>query len=202
MHTVNILRHLIENYQIWVYVFIFCGIIFEGELILISSGIFLHLGALSFCYTLLFIVLGLLLKTYLGYYLGTVLHRKWNHTKFLKHIEARVSKIMPHFKEKPFWSIFISKFIMGANNIVILFSGFHKVDFKKYMKAEISSSILWVPLLLSLGYFFSYTAIRISHEIWRFSFIVLLLVIGFFMFDKLVSWIYEVFEEFHHSNSR
>jgi membrane protein DedA with SNARE-associated domain len=106
---------------------------------------------------------------------------------------------MPHFKQKPFWSIFISKFIMGVNNIVIIFSGYQKIDFRKYLKAEFFSTIIWVPILLSVGYFFSYTAIHVSREIWRFSFIILVLVILFIVFDKLISWIYETFEEFYHA---
>ena len=199
MHTVNILRHLIDNYQILVYFFILLGLIIEGEFILISIGIFLHLGALNFYSVLVFILLGLLSKTFLGYYLGTVIHQKWNHTRFLKYIERRVLDVMPQFKQKPFWSIFISKFIMGVNNIVIIFSGYQKIDFKKYLTAEFCSTIIWAPILMSLGYLFSYTAIHISREVWRFSFIVLLLVILFIVFDKLISWVYEIFEEFYNN---
>lgn len=197
MHTVNILRNLVENYQILVYFFIFLGLIFEGEFILISVGIFLHLGALNFYFAFIFIFLGLFSKTFIGYYLGTLIHNKWNHTRFLRYIERRVFDVMPHFKQKPFWSIFISKFIMGINNIIIIFSGYQKIYFKKYFKAETCSTIIWAPLLVLLGYFFSYTAFNISRDIWRFSFIVLILVILFIVFDKLVSWIYEIFEEFY-----
>jgi len=199
MHTVNILRHLIDNYQILVYFFILLGLIIEGEFILISIGIFLHLGALDFYFVLIFIFFGLLSKTFLGYYIGTVIHQKWNHTRFLKYIERRVLDVMPQFKQKPFWSIFISKFIMGVNNIVIIFSGYQKINFKKYLTAEFCSTIIWAPTLLLLGYLFSYAAIHVSHEVWRFSFIVLLLVILFIIFDKLISWVYEIFEEFYNN---
>jgi membrane protein DedA with SNARE-associated domain len=197
MHTVNLLVGLVENHQVLAYIAICVGLIFEGELFLITTGILLHLGALSFIPALFFVFLGLLCKTFAGYHIGIALHNKWKHTKLLKHIEKRISSVMPHFKERPFWSIFVSKFIMGINNVVIIFSGYHKIDFKKYLKAEFLSSIIWVPALISLGYLFSHTAINISREIWRFSFIVLLLVTLFFIFDKLVSWIYELFEEFH-----
>jgi len=125
---------------------------------------------------------------------------KWNHTKFFKYIEKRVSNIMPHFKQKPFWSIFISKFIM-INHFVIVFAGYQKINFKKYLKAELLSTVIWAPGLILLGYFFSYTAISVSHEIWRFLMIVLVLIIAFVLFDKLVSRIYEIFEEFYHNHS-
>ncbi len=200
MHTVRILEHLVANYQVLVYLFIFLGLIVEGEFILISIGILLHLGGLNLFDTLFFIVLGLITKTMLGYYIGNVVHRAWGSTKFMKYIEKRVLKLMPKFKQKPFWSIFISKFIMGVNNIVIIFAGYQKVNFGKYLEAEFYSTILWAPTLVALGYLFSVTAIAVSHEIWRFSFIVLLLVVAFIAIDKLISWAYELVEEYYYGN--
>ena len=197
MHTVNILKHLVEDYQLLVYLFIFLGLIIEGELILLSTGVLLHLGALDFFPVILFIFLGLVAKTFVGYRIGRTLHNKWNHTKLLKYIEKRVSSVMPHFKERPFWSIFISKFIMGVNNVVIIFAGYKNINFRKYLEAELFSTFTWAPALISLGYFFSFTAIGVSREVWRFSFIVLALTILFIAIDKLISYSYELFEEFH-----
>ena len=157
----------------------------------------MHLGALDFYFSLIFIFLGLLCKTFIGYHFGRFIHEKWNHTKFLKHIEKRVSNVLPHFKQKPFWSIFISKFILGINNVVMIFSGYQKINFRKYLKAEFCSTIIWAPILISLGYLFSYTALQASREIWRFSFIVLILIMLFVIFDRFVGWVYELFEEFY-----
>jgi membrane-associated protein len=197
MDTVNILRNLIENYQGLVYFFIFLGLIIEGEFILIAIGILFHLGALNAYYALIFIVLGLASKTMFGYYIGSLIHTKWNRVKFLKYIEKRVLNVMPHFRRKPFWSIFISKFIIGVNNIVIIFSGYQKINLKRYLKAEFCSTIIWAPALVSLGYFFSYTAMHVSSEIWRFSSTVFILTMLFILFDRLMGWIYEIFEGFY-----
>lgn len=200
MHTIDILTNIVEQYQTLIYLFLFIGLLVEGEFVLIATGILLHIGALNFYFTLYFICLGLFCKTTLGYYLGRLIHSKWNHTKLLKYIEKRVLAVMPHFKRKPFWSIFISKFILGVNNIVIIFAGYQKINFEKYVKAEFTSTIVWAPALVSLGFFFSYAAFYMSQEIWRFSLIVLILTILFFSIDKLISWIYEMFEEFYHNN--
>ncbi len=197
MHTVNLITFFVDHHQFLAYVIIFLGLIFEGEVVVISAGILAHLGALNFWFALLFILVGGLTKTFIGYHIGKMIHDRWHETKFLKYIEKRVLNIMPHFNQKPFWSIFISKFIFGINNMVIIFSGYEKIDFKKYLKAEVSATLTWAPLLLSLGYFFSYTALHVSKEIWRFSLVILVLMISFFLFDKLVGWIYEVFEEFY-----
>ncbi|MDO8659699.1 MAG: VTT domain-containing protein [Candidatus Parcubacteria bacterium] len=194
MDTVNLLTNLIENYQDLVYFFIFFGLIVEGEFILLATGILFHLGALNIYYTIFFIILGLSSKTFFGYYIGNILRTKWAHTRFLKYLEKRVMAVMPHFKRKPFWSIFISKFIIGVNNIVIIFAGYQKVIFKKYLKAEFCSTIIWAPALIWIGYFFSYAALHASREIWRFSVIVIVLTMLFMLFDRLIGWIYGIVE--------
>ncbi len=196
MHTINILTRLVENHQVLAYMVIFLGLIFEGEVVVISTGVLAHLGALDFWLSLLFILGGGLAKTLGGYYLGCFLGQKYTNNKFFIYIEKRLFYFMPRFKERPFWSIFFSKFIMGVNYIVVIFSGFKKIDIKTYLKAEFLSTLIWAPLLLSLGYFFSYTAIHISREISRFSLVILLFVIIFLLFDKLMAIIYRFFEYF------
>jgi membrane protein DedA with SNARE-associated domain len=197
MDTVNLLTDLVEHHQILVYGIIYLGLIFEGEFFLISTGILAHLGALNVWVALFFILLGGISKTFLGYALGEFLYKKFNHHRFFQYIQKRVYGVLPRFREKPFWSIFISKFIMGINYLVVIFCGYEKIDYKKFLKADILSTLIWLPVLLSLGYFFGYTALSVSREIWKFSVAVIVLFIIFFFFDKLVSWIYEVFEEFY-----
>jgi len=197
MHTVKLLIKLVENYQLLVLLFILVGLIFEGEIILISTGILLHLGALGILPTVLIIVAGFLGKTLLGYHIGEMVYRRWSTTKFLRYVEKKVLGIMPHFKRKPFWSIFASKFIFGVNNMVIIFSGYMKVNYKTYLKAELTSTAIWAPILILLGFFFSYAALHVSRQIWEFSLIILIFIIAFILFDRLVGWIYEIFEEFY-----
>ena len=201
MHTVNFLIHLVEHHQILTYGIIYLGLIFEGEFFLICTGILTHLGALNFWFALLFVLLGGLSKTLIGYAIGEFLFKIFNHNKFFNYIQKKVYGILPSFKTKPFWSIFISKFIWGANNIVIIFSGYERINYRKFLKAEISATVIWAPVLLSIGYFFSYTALRVSHNIWKFLMVVLVLYIIFIIFDKLVSWLYELFEEFYEENT-
>jgi len=187
----------VEHHQILTYAIILVGLIFEGEVIIISVGILAHLGALNIWFAFFFIILGALGKTFIGYHLGGFLCKKYQHNGFFRYMQKRVYSILPRFKDKPFWSIFISKFIIGANNIVILFSGYEKINYQKFLKAELSATFLWAPVLLSLGYFFSYTALNVSRDIWKFLAVVLILFTIFILFDKLVSWLYELFEEFY-----
>lgn len=202
MHTVNLLTSLVENHLVFAYAVIYLGLIFEGEFVLISVGILAHLGALNFWFSLFLILLGGFSKTFIGYAFGEFLHKKFNDHAFFKYVERRVCAVFPRFKIKPFWSIFVSKFIMGTNYLVIIFSGYTKINYREFLKADIISTIIWAPLLLSLGYFFGYTALHISREIWKFTMVVLVLFIIFMMFDKLVSWVYELFEEYYNDRKK
>ena len=61
------------------------------------------------------------------------------------------------------------------------------------MKAEIISTIIWAPALLSLGFFFSQTAISISKRNKQVFFSYFGLVIVFLLFDKIVSSLFILF---------
>jgi len=199
MHTVQVLNHLVENNQVLAYLLIFFGLIFEGEIVVITTGVLSSLGALNFWVSLVFILAGGLVKAFGGYYLGGFLYKKYSEHSFFRYLKKRVLYFMPRFSEKPFWSIFISKFIMGVNYLIVLFSGYNKINFKTFAKAEILSTIIWASALLSLGFFFSQTALSYSKEISRFSLVVFLLLIVFLLFDKFVASIYRIFQFFKSS---
>lgn len=199
MHTIQAISHLIENNQTVAYLLIFLITMLEGELIAISAGILVLLGALNFWIALLAVFAGAALKTFLGYALGKFLNKRFNHNKLFQYIEKKVHAVMPHFEERPFWSIFFSKFLM-VNHVVILFAGYRRINFKRYLKAEMFSTLIWAPTLLALGYFFSYTAFRISRKLSEFLLIIMLFVIAFFLLEKIVSLLYDVFENMLHDH--
>jgi len=191
MDTIQILNNIVEGNQVLAYLLIFLVTIFEGEVIALSAGVLILLGALNFWVCLLALFCGGMVKTFLGYSIGRGLYLKFKTYKFFKYIEKKVFGIMPHFERKPFWSIFISKFLM-INHVVIIFAGYKKVNFKKYLQAEVISTAIWAPSLLVLGYFFSYAAVQLSEEISEFFLIVVLFVVGFFALEKVVILMYDV----------
>jgi membrane-associated protein len=200
MNTVQILNHLVWDHQVLAYLLIFIGLIVEGEIVVITAGILSYLGALDFWVALYFIFAGGMVKTFGGYYLGIILQEKYSQCDFLKYLEKRVLYFMPRFREKPFWSIFISKFIMSVNYWVITFAGFSKIKFKTYLKAELLSTIIWAPLLLSIGFFFSQRALAFSREISKFSLAIFVFLLIFLFFDKLVAFFFRIFEYFKNDN--
>lgn len=194
--TLSHIVKLIENHQSLAYVILFLGVIVEGEFVLIISGILAHLGAINILGILPLVFFGAITKTISWYYLGFFLNKFLPKNKLVKFLEKKVFYFLPNFRGKPFWSIFISKFIIGVNHIVLVLAGFFKVKFKTYFKAEFFSSILWVPIMFFLGYFFSYTALSLTKDLRKFIIIVALFIFGFLILEKIITFFYELYESF------
>jgi len=202
MSNIDTLLNFVIFYQTFAYIILFLGMIFEGEIILLFAGILLYLGAINLIPTIILASAGLVSKSFIAFNLGSFIQRKFPNSRFIKYIDKKIDYFLPDFQEKPFWSIFISKFLVGLNNFTLIFSGYLKLKFRTYIKAEIFSNILWLSLILSLGYFFSYTAISITKEVKKFTVLVILFIFAFIILEKIVTFVYEIFEEFYRKHIR
>ncbi len=194
MNTIPFLVKFIHAHQYWASILLFLGVLIEGEIVLIVSGILIHQGALPLQHTLFIISSSALMKTVLGYSLGVWISKRWPTSKFLKYVEKRILIFLPKFKERPFWSIFISKFVYGVNHLSLIFAGFVNANFKLYIRAEIISTIIWLLGFLGIGYFFSFAAFKISHDIRMVMILIFVFIVTFVGIQKLISFVYDVAE--------
>jgi membrane protein DedA with SNARE-associated domain len=177
------------------YCVLFFFLFLEGEIAIVIGGIFVHLGILSMGITVALVVIAALLKMFAGYRFGAWLGRTYPESGFLKYIEHKILYFLPQFREKPFWSLFLSKFIYGVNNVALVFSGYVRADFATYLKAEVLSSAIWLGGLFWLGLFFSSKALSISHSFHNFSLLIGLFIVGFVIILRAVKNIIEIVEE-------
>jgi membrane protein DedA with SNARE-associated domain len=193
--SINLIRYFVEAHALTAYLLIILGVIIEGEIVVILAGIFSHLGSLNPLIALLFIIIGGTIKSTTGYFIGYYLQINHSHKPFLNKVEKRIAYFLPHFNDRPFWSIFISRFfILGIGWFTIIFSGYRKVPLKIYAKAEAFSLGIWAVGVLALGYFFSYTALSVSRDVRKFIGIILLFFIAFFILEKIIAFFIELFE--------
>ena len=193
MITINYIRHFVEMHAVWAYIFIIIGVIIEGEIVVILAGIFAGLGSLNIFVSFLAAVAGGGIKSVFGYWFGAYLQRKHSGRPMLHQAENRVNYFFPRFKEKPFWSIFLSRFlILGLHWFSMVFSGYKKVKIRTYIEAEVSSLFTWAIAALALGYFFSYTALSVSRDVRKFIGIILLFFIAYFIVEKIVAFVIEI----------
>lgn len=192
--SISTIKHFIEVHAIIVYFVIFLGVIAEGEIAVIFSGIFSYLGSINFFIALISIILGGATKSFIGYSIGYYLEKHHSQKPFMNKIESRISYFLPRFKERPFWSIFISRFfILGIGWFTIIFSGYKKIPLKIYAKAEAYSLAIWSVGVMALGFFFGYTALTISRDVRHVLVIILGFFIVFFVLEKVIAFIFELF---------
>jgi membrane protein DedA with SNARE-associated domain len=177
-----------------VYFLILLSIIIEGEVALIVIGILAHTKIIPLEIGLTLAVSGATIKTVLGYLIGAGIKKYIPQNKIFDFIEKRVLIAFPHFKEKPFWSLFFSKFIYGLNHFTIIFAGYTGSKLRTYITAEVVSSVAWITIMFSIGYFFSRTAFAFSHDLKRVALYLLLGIIAFLLVERIVGFIIEYFE--------
>lgn len=177
------------------YILIILGVILEGEIVVILAGIFAHLGSINILVAFGVIIIGGVIKSFIGYSLGSYLKDKHSNSYLLIKAEKRVNRILPSFDRRQFLSIFLSRFlIFGIYWFALIFAGYKKTNIRLFIKAEISSLITWTIIMLSMGYFFSYTALSISRDIRNFIGIILIFFIGFFILEKIIAFFVKLFE--------
>ena len=195
MLTLSYIKHFASVHAEIIYVLIALGVIIEGEIMVIIAGIFAHLGSINIYFAFLATIVGGSIKSVLGYSLGYYLQKNHSQKRFLIQAESRVNYFLPNFLKKPFLSMFLSRFlILGIYWFAIIFAGYKKIKIRTFIKAEISSLFTWAIIMLSVGYFFSYTALSISRDVRKFLGVILVFFIAFFILEKIIAFVIELFE--------
>ena len=185
----NFFISFVEAHRFIGYAILFVGMLLEGETILIGAGILIYLKAFDPFDTFMIAIPGVIIGDFLWYYLGMFLHKRYAENKMIIYAKKNILRLLPNFEQKPFWSIFVSKFIYGLNHSALIFSGFLKINLTLFAKAEILASIIWTIGNLILGYIMSYAAINVTHNIKFFGIIIISLVLAFIGTQRLIIYI-------------
>lgn len=193
--TIEHILPFVEAHRYSGYFLLFLAMVLEGEVFLIIAGMLVHLGAFDVGDVFVVALVGVMAGNALWYFLGITLSEK----NFMKPVIARAQKaviyFLPNFSEKPFKSIFFSKFIYGANRATILMAGVLKVRFLLFLKAETLASLIWVTLYTSLGYFVGYAAVHLTHRAMYFALLALGFVVVFLLLREILVRFYERYKQ-------
>lgn len=186
---------IVSTHPYLAYLALFLAVFWEGEFALITAGVLLHMGVFSLWPTVMVAICAATAKTIVGYHIGRFLGKTFPKSHLLKYFSRKVFYYLPSYKKRPFWSIFISKFIYGVNNAALIFAGYTKTNFKTYCTAEAISSVIWLGGMFVLGNYFSSTAQALSHNVRYFTFILLLFIVGFIILLRTLKLVIEIVEE-------
>jgi membrane-associated protein len=140
------------------YPLVFLGTIIEGPVLMIASGFLYRTGVFDIEPLFIALVLGDLAGDIMWYYLGMfvaapILKR---HGKFLSVTPEKFDKICSLFQRHPKSIIFFSKVTMGFGMAIgtLVAAGATRVPIKTYLFFNALGELVFVSMLLVVGYFF------------------------------------------------
>lgn len=178
-----IFSYLIE-WEAFVYPLIFIGMIFEGDLILFISAFLIHQGILHPVPVIMTVLWGMILGDNLWYTLGLKFRNYY--PSLNKWAEKLAQPFDEHLKNRPFRTVFLSKFTYGIGHAIFFRAGAIRIKWGKLEQSDILATIFWMIIVAGLGYFSSASFTYAKHYL-RFGEIALLLgLIIFFTLKHLI----------------
>lgn len=139
------------------YVLLFVGTLFEGPVIMLSSGFLYKLGQFDFLPMYLALVFGDFTADIGWYCLGRFGTREvlFKYGHFLGITRDALEKVEEHFRRYHQKILIISKLTMGFgfSLVVLIVAGMFKVPFKNYIILNLIGGFIWAAILLTIGYF-------------------------------------------------
>lgn len=137
------------------YILIFLAMMFEGDIALFTAAFLTNLGLFDPFAASATAVAGVLIGDWLWYEAGKHVHR------LPQFLSSRIEKFATPFDEKlaarPLHTLFLTKFAYGIHHLVLLRSGSIRLSLKRFLWADIPSSLTWFAIIGGLGYFFGYS---------------------------------------------
>ena len=160
------LNHFFPFLLQYKYLALFIGATIEGPVLMAATGFLTKLGYFDPFLALMALVCGDVVSDVLWYYLG---YFKW-YKKIASvsqqfKITHRVSqKITNLYNTHPSKIIFLSKISMGFgfNLVVLVTAGILRISLQKFILINFFGGIIWVSILMLLGYFFGNTYLLIE----------------------------------------
>lgn len=153
---------IFHNILIWIesskYVLLFIGTIFEGPVVMMTSGVLYKFGQFNFWPMYIALVSGDFLADIGWYCLGRFGTRKaiFKYGHFVGLTPALLETVQARFNKYHKKILIISKLTMGLGfgAIVLLVAGMAKVPFKSYVILNLIGGFIWTAFLLTIGYIF------------------------------------------------
>lgn len=184
----------VQDHRFWGYTILFVAMVFEGETFLLAAGMLATLDAFDMGDVWVISFTAVVMGNTMWYYVGSSLNDREFTKGTIKWAKNAITFFLPRFNEKPFKSIFFSKFIYGANRATVIMSGVFHVPFKLFFRAEFLASILWVTLYEGVGYFFGEMAVSTTRSASRLALIAVAFVVAFISIQRLITHQYERYE--------
>lgn len=139
------------------YPLVFLGAIVEGPILMMASGVLLHVGNFSFLPLYITLILGDFAADIIWYAVGykaaEPFLRRFGH--FFGVSRSVFLKMEEVFRRHDAKILFISKITMGFGFAIatLMAAGAMRVSFRKFLVLNLMGGFIWTGLLIAVGYF-------------------------------------------------
>lgn len=174
----ELLIHYLSLWRPLGYFLVFFGMMIEGDLVLFTAAFLTHQGFFDLNNMLVFSLGGAFIGDWLWYLLGLRLSR----FRLIRKLSDRVtSRFDTHLAERPFRTLFISKFTYGIGHLLLARAGLLRVKPQKFLKADVTAILIWALLVGGLGYLSSASFVLVRQYLRVFGIVLLIGWIVFFV---------------------
>ncbi|HNP75005.1 MAG TPA: DedA family protein [bacterium] len=168
--------HFLEQYG---YLIVFFGAVAGGEIFILAASFMASLGYFNIYAVVLISLAGIILSDSLWYLLGRkgknfiLTCKNW---LCLKNYHNRL--LDRYFNSHYGKLIILSKFVYGTRIVTMITSGYKKVPYRKFFYYNLLSIIIWIIIVVSLGYLLGFSWNRLSEYNSYIKYSLLLVLVG------------------------
>lgn len=179
----TILNHASE-YAYW-YIGLFLvlgslGLPFPEEIVLLSAGYIAGVGIVRFWvmlpYTMGMLIIGDTVTYTVSRKLGRELLLKWGRYVFLP--THRLDQIEEYYEKHGGKTVFFSRLLIGFRFAGIMVAGITEMPWKKFFTYDLLSIVIYLPIVLGLGFIFHYHLDLILKELQLIKHVIFIAVMG------------------------
>lgn len=159
------------------YILAFFGMVFEGDGVLFTLAFLTAEGFFDVWGMLAVVFCSVIFGDTLWYWIG----RKYiaSFPRVVAWVDRFAKPFDRHLLDRPTRTLLLTKFVYGAHHAVLIRAGMFKMDFKKFMKSDLLSIVVWIAVIGGLGYFSSFS-LAYEKKYLRYAEIALLLALILF----------------------
>jgi membrane protein DedA with SNARE-associated domain len=134
------------------YIFIFIGLLFAGETILLPAIYFALDGKLHMPHVILTAIIATLVSDYVWYYVGLHMGERFARRMVKGKVQKRLEKLSGPFAKHREMVLFFSKFVYGARTAAQILAGLQKMPFRRYLTINILGVTVLTLFIAVLAY--------------------------------------------------
>jgi membrane protein DedA with SNARE-associated domain len=166
IHTQTLLLSYIFISKPLAYSIVFTGMMIEGDIFLFTTAFLASAGFFDIGDVFFIALSGAFIGDIVWFWLG---RRFMNSSALLKRWTDRIaSPFDGHIRERPFRTIFLSKFAYGLHRFLLARAGAFGMHIFEFIRLDAVAILLWIGVIGGLGYF-SGTSVQLIRHYLKFT---------------------------------